>query len=166
MKLPITYIFTHDSVYVGEDGPTHQPIEQIAMFRSMPNVNLCRPCDANEALCCLKNAYLATNTPNILTLSRQNLVNVTGSNIDQIQANVNRGAYEIYVPESYSKTIVASGSEVQLAIEIAKELGNIRVISMPCFDVFVNQEQAYIDHFIGNKDTVYVIEFASTFGLD
>lgn len=166
MKLPITYVFTHDSVYVGEDGPTHQPIEQIAMFRSMPNVNLWRPCDANEALCCLKNAYLATNTPNILALTRQNLVNVTGSNINEIQANVNRGAYEIYVPESYSKTIIASGSEVQLAIEIAKELVNIRVISMPCFDVFVNQEQAYIDHIIGNKDTNYVIEFASTYGLD
>lgn len=166
MKLPITYIFTHDSVYVGEDGPTHQPIEQIAMFRSMPNVNLWRPCDANEALCCLKNAYLATNTPNILALTRQDLVNVTGSNIDEIQANIDRGAYEIYVPESYSKTIIASGSEVQLAMETAKELGNIRVISMPCFDVFINQEQAYIDHIIGNKDTNYVIEFASTYGLD
>lgn len=166
MQLPITYVFTHDSIYVGEDGPTHQPIEQIPTFRSMPNINLWRPCDANETLCCLKASYLSKTTPNILALTRQNLAPISGNDLDSLYDNVTKGAYELYVPSSYDKTIIASGSEVSLALEVAQELGNVRVISMPCFDVFKHQNQAYINHIIGDKDHCYVLEFASSYGLD
>lgn len=166
MHLPINYVFTHDSIFVGEDGPTHQPIEQLATFRSMPNVNVYRPCDANEVLACYKLAYNSTTTPNILCMSRQDLAPVSGDDVDVVHSNVSRGGYVIYRPESFDKTIIATGSEVQLAIEIAKELGNVRVVSMPCVELFFEQDQQYIDMIMGDKDNNYVIEFASTYGWD
>ncbi len=166
MGLPINYVFTHDSVYVGEDGPTHQPVEQLAMFRSMPNVNVFRPCDDHETMAVYKIAYEQTNTPNVICLTRQPVNHITSDDVNEVYSNVAKGGYVIYQPQTFTKTIIATGSEVSLAIEIAKELGNIRVVSMPCIELFFNQDKDYINSIIGDKENNYVIEFASTYGWD
>lgn len=171
MKLPINYIYTHDSIFVGEDGPTHQPIEQIATFRSMPNILTFRPADANEVMACYKIAYQQQTTPSVMCLSRQPLAMLPGNDdINQVINNVDKGAYIIFGNKDAKYTIIATGSEVNLAIEVATQLNDegydFKVVSMPCVELFLQQDEAYQKAILSKKCQTFVIEFATTFGWD
>ena len=144
MKLPLTYVFTHDSIGVGEDGPTHEPIEQLAMFRAMPNFAVYRPCDATETAAAWYFALTNQSMPTALVLSRQNLPQMAGSSKEAL-----KGGYVIAdstkaVPDAI---IMASGSEVSLAVSakevLASEGIDVRVVSMPCMDIFELQSDEY-----------------------
>ena len=143
MNIPSTYIFTHDSVAVGEDGPTHEPIEQLSMFRTTPNINLLRPCDANETNYAYQFAMEATKTPTVIVLSRQNLEVKKETNYEDFK----KGAYVISDVDDFEGIILAAGSEVGLAIdtqqELLKEDIKVRVVSMPSMDLFKQQSQKY-----------------------
>lgn len=144
MKIPVTYVLTHDSIGVGEDGPTHEPIEQLAMLRAMPNINVFRPADATETAAAWYNAITSKNTPTVLALSRQNLPQIEGSSKEAL-----KGGYIIAesIKAKPDAIIIASGSEVSLAVEAKKELMekgfDIRVVSMPCMDIFEQQSEEY-----------------------
>ena len=141
MKLPLTYVLTHDSIGVGEDGPTHEPVEQLTMLRAMPNFNVFRPCDSTETNIGWYMAMTSKETPTALVLSRQNLPDIEGSNKEAM-----KGGYIIDDSNGEPEIILmASGSEVSLAIEAKKKLGNdkIRVVSMPCMDIFKQQDSTY-----------------------
>lgn len=144
MGLPVTYVFTHDSIGVGEDGPTHEPIEQLAMFRSMPNFNVFRPADATETAAAWYYAISNKTTPTALALTRQNLPQLAGSSKEALKGG--------YIIEDSTKAepdaiILASGSEVALAVdakaELAKDGIDVRVVSMPCMDLFEQQSDEY-----------------------
>lgn len=144
MGLPLTFVFTHDSIGVGEDGPTHEPIEQLAMLRSMPNFHVFRPADATETAAAWYSAVSSANTPTALVLTRQNLPQLAGSSKEAL-----KGAYILEdsakaVPDAI---IIATGSEVELAVgakaELAKEGMDVRVVSMPSMDVFEEQPEEY-----------------------
>ena len=146
MNIPQIFMFTHDSIGVGEDGPTHEPVEQLTMLRSMPNFNVWRPCDATETVASWVAAISSEKTPSALVLSRQNLMPLTTSSKEAL-----KGAY-IVAKESKDKPdviIMASGSEVELGIkakdELASEGIDARVVSVPCLDVFLTQDKAYRD---------------------
>ena len=140
MEIPLTFILTHDSIGVGEDGPTHEPIEQLAEFRAMPNFNVFRPADATETIAAWYSAVTSKETPTALVLTRQNLPQLAGSSKEAL-----KGGY--VVADSSKETpdaiIIASGSEVSLSIEakevLAKEGVDVRVVSMPCMDIFEKQ---------------------------
>lgn len=144
MKIPVTYVLTHDSIGVGEDGPTHEPIEQLAMLRAMPNINVFRPADATETAATWYSAITSKNTPTVLALSRQNLPQIEGSSKEAL-----KGGYIIAesIKAKPDAIIIASGSEVSLAVDAKKELMekgfDIRVVSMPCMDIFEQQSDEY-----------------------
>lgn len=144
MKIPVTYVLTHDSIGVGEDGPTHEPIEQLAMLRAMPNINVFRSADATETAAAWYSAITSKNTPTVLALSRQNLPQIEGSSKEAL-----KGGYIIAesIKAKPDAIIIASGSEVSLAVEAKKELMekgfDIRVVSMPCMDIFEQQSDEY-----------------------
>ena len=144
MNLPLTFVLTHDSIGVGEDGPTHEPIEQLAMLRAMPNFNVFRPADATETAAAWYHAVTVKNAPTALVLTRQNLPQLAGSSKAAL-----KGAYILEdakgaVPDAI---LIASGSEVSLAVEAKKALADkgldVRVVSMPCMDLFDQQPQEY-----------------------
>ncbi|MBP9044562.1 MAG: transketolase [Spirochaetes bacterium] len=143
-KLHCIYVFTHDSIFVGEDGPTHQPVEHLAAARAIPNLRVIRPCDAIETveawLCAIEH-----QGPTILALSRQNLPVIERNPSHEI--NLNKGAYIIYNCEDPDIIIFASGSEVSVSIEAAKLLQNqgikARVVSFPCWELFDTQSDDY-----------------------
>lgn len=144
MRIPTTYVLTHDSIGVGEDGPTHEPIEQLAMLRSMPNFRVFRPADATETIAAWYSAVTSKETPTALVLTRQNLPQLAGSSKEAL-----KGAYilEDSTKETPDAIIIATGSEVQLAVaakvELAKEGVDVRVVSMPCMDLFEEQSAEY-----------------------
>lgn len=146
MKQQAIYVFTHDSIGLGEDGPTHQPIEQLANLRTTPNMSVWRPCDAVETAVAWKAAIERRNGPTALSLSRQNLQH---QNRDAQQlANVERGGYVLVDSADKPELIfIATGSEVELAIQAAKELSGkgkqVRVVSMPSTDIFEAQDASY-----------------------
>ena len=166
--LPAIYLFSHDSIAVGEDGPTHQPIEQLAMLRSIPNVRVIRPCDERETYAAWAEALRSTKTPTALILSRQNLPLLEGSSAEGLA----KGAY--IVSKEAKKAVIdliATGSEVSLAVEAQKmllEKGiDVRVISMPSWELFQEQEQAYQDSVLDQPwDRRVSVEMLSTFGWD
>jgi len=142
MKLPVTYVFTHDSIGVGEDGPTHEPIEQLASLRAMPNINVWRPADSRETAAAYSYAVTA-DRPNAIAFSRQNLPQLEGSGKDAL-----KGAYIIKDSKGMPDVIlIATGSEVSLCVDAASELAkqdiNARVVSMPCAEVFEAQDDKY-----------------------
>lgn len=142
--LPVTYVFTHDSIAVGEDGPTHEPIEHLAGLRAIPNVTVLRPADARETQGAWHYALTSQSTPTALVLTRQNLTVEAGSNA----TSVAKGAYVTYETGSDFDTILlASGSEVNLAVAAAKALaekgGKVRVVSVPSMELFDAQEDVY-----------------------
>ncbi|CAM3144336.1 transketolase [Lactococcus hircilactis] len=143
-SLPVTYVWTHDSIAVGEDGPTHEPIEQLASVRSMPNLDVIRPADGNEVNAAWRRAASSTNRPTALILTRQNLPVLEGSEA-LAQEGVNHGAYILSKEEGTLEGIlIASGSEVALALEAKKTLGQgIRVVSMPSMNIFDEQSEHY-----------------------
>ena len=144
MRIPTTYVLTHDSIGVGEDGPTHEPIEQLAMLRSMPNFHVFRPADATETIAAWYSAVTSLETPTALVLSRQNLPQLAGSSKEAL-----KGAYvlEDSTKEVPDAIIIATGSEVSLAVEAKAELAkdgvDVRVVSMPCMDIFEEQSDEY-----------------------
>lgn len=144
MKLPVTFVFTHDSIGVGEDGPTHEPIEQLAAFRSLPNFTVFRPCDRTETAAAWMYAAKSEETPTGLVLTRQNLPQLPGSSKEALKGG--------YIIDDSTKSepdaiIIASGSEVSLAVEAKALLANegidVRVVSMPSMDVFEQQTAEY-----------------------
>lgn len=165
MGLPVTYVLTHDSIGVGEDGPTHEPIEQLAMLRAMPNINVFRPADATETAAAWYSAVTSKNTPTALALTRQNLPQLAGSSKDAL-----KGGYVISDAKgNMDGILMASGSEVSLAIEaqeeLAKENINVRVVSMPCMDIFEQQSEEYKESVLPKNIRARVaIEAAKNFG--
>lgn len=165
MNIPSTFIFTHDSVAVGEDGPTHEPIEQLTMFRAMPNINVFRPANANEVKHAFRFALEAKQTPNIIVLTRQNInVNYQISYKDFL-----KGAYSIYEEENFESTFLATGSEVELAYNAAIELKEkhgiiVRVVSMPSRELFLKQPQKYQQQILPKAKPVIAVEMGSTMG--
>ncbi len=144
MKIPQIYVFTHDSIGVGEDGPTHEPIEQAAMFRALPNFRLFRPADAMETNAAWFSALTSTETPTALALTRQNLPQLAGSSKEALKGGYILEDSEKEVPDAI---ILASGSEVSLAVDAKAALKaegiDVRVVSMPCMDLFEEQDEAY-----------------------
>ena len=166
MEIPLTFILTHDSIGVGEDGPTHEPIEQLAEFRAMPNFNVFRPADATETIAAWYSAVTSKETPTALVLTRQNLPQLAGSSKEAL-----KGGY--VVADSSKETpdaiIIASGSEVSLSIEVkealAKEGVDVRVVSMPCMDIFEKQSQEYKEKVLPKAVRARVaVEALSEFG--
>lgn len=168
-QLPVTYVLTHDSIAVGEDGPTHEPVEQLASLRAMPNVNVIRPADGNEVVAAWKLAIQAEKTPTILALSRQNLP-VLPHTDTLASEGVMKGAYVLSAEQQELQGIlIASGSEVALAIEAQKELFakgiDVRVVSMPCMELFHQQSKAYQEQVLPSTCQARVaIEMGSRFG--
>ena len=165
-ELPVMYVYTHDSFYVGEDGPTHEPIEQLAGLRAIPHHIVMRPCDAGETAAAMKLAMKIKNRPVSLALTRQSLP-ILGT--DDIYSKVKKGAYVLSGAEHENPDVIliASGSEVHLALETAQTLSDlkVRVVSMPSMELFDEQPQAYKDSVLPPKATYRVsIEASSTFG--
>lgn len=146
MNLPAIYILTHDSIGVGEDGPTHQPIEHLAMLRSIPNINVIRPADSREVIYAWQSALMSKETPTCMILSRQGLKLLDNSSEEAL-----KGGYIVHkeAKDAIDAIIIATGSEVALSIEAAKDLEakgkSIRVVSMPSQEIFLNQDKEYIE---------------------
>tara|TARA_A100001234_G_scaffold142782_1_gene125379 strand:+ start:61 stop:2025 length:1965 start_codon:yes stop_codon:yes gene_type:complete len=165
MNLQVIYVMTHDSIGLGEDGPTHQPIEQLSGLRAIPNLNIFRPADRLETIECWELALQIKKTPSILSLTRQNLEPVRTKYSKLNKSSF--GAYEIYRSNrKIDLTILASGSEVSLAIKISNYLKkqNIysKVISFPCQELFVKQTKAYKEKILNETKFKFSIEAAST----
>ena len=145
MKQPLIHVYTHDSIGLGEDGPTHQPVEQLAAMRATPNLNTWRPADAVESAVSWVVAIESTETPNALVFSRQNLPH-SPRTAQQI-SDIRKGGYVLKAAQNPDAVIIATGSEVGLAIEAAQELEangkSIQIVSMPCTDVYDQQDSAY-----------------------
>ncbi|MDC1163520.1 transketolase C-terminal domain-containing protein, partial [Candidatus Pelagibacter sp.] len=161
----VIYVMTHDSIGLGEDGPTHQPIEQLSGLRSIPNLNVFRPADRMETIECWELSLKNSNTPSVLSLTRQNL-----DPIRKKYSNLNKcsfGAYEVFrTNKKINLTILASGSEVNLAIEtsykLAKDKIYSKVVSVPCHDIFDKQSSSYKQKILGETKFKISIEAAST----
>ncbi len=164
MGLKVIYIFSHDSIGLGEDGPTHQPIEQLAGLRAIPNLNVFRPADINETLECWQIALKSKNTPSAIVLSRQKLPYVNPSFTKENKCEL--GAYIVNATSQNNKiTLIASGSEVEIALEAQKKLkvNNIdsKVISMPCQELFDQQNNQFKNEIIQKDIPVITIEAGS-----
>jgi len=165
----VIHVMTHDSIGLGEDGPTHQPVEHLASLRAIPNLLVFRPCDAVETAECWQLALASENRPSVLALTRQNLPQLRNrSDAENICA---RGAYEIAGPEGRSDvSIFATGSEVAIAVEAARLLAErgtaARVVSIPCFELFLEQDEGYRRAIIGNSQIRIGVEAAVREGWD
>ncbi|WP_269913591.1 transketolase [Acinetobacter sp. HY1485] len=145
MKQRVIHVYTHDSIGLGEDGPTHQPIEQIASLRNTPNLNTWRPADTVETAVAWKSSIIRKDGPSALILSRQNLAFQTRT-AEQI-ADVAKGGYVLAAEKGELKAIIiATGSEVELAMQAYAQLEGVRVVSMPCAEEFMKQDAAYREH--------------------
>ncbi|MCE5285096.1 MAG: transketolase [Pelosinus sp.] len=166
MGLPVTYVLTHDSIGVGEDGPTHEPIEQLAMLRAMPNFTVFRPADATETCAAWYYAITSTKTPTALVLTRQNLPQLAGSSKEALKGGYVLADSSKAIPDGI---IMASGSEVELAVsakkELAKEGIDVRVVSVPSMDIFeaqtVEYKESVMPKAVRNR---VVVEAAADFG--
>ena len=151
MKLPVVYVYTHDSIGVGEDGPTHQPVEHLTMLRATPGINTWRPCDGVETAFAWQNALEAKENPSALILSRQNLAPQSRNDNGLIA----KGGYILIDAEDEDVVIIATGSEVQLAVDSAELLKaegiKAKVVSMPCTEIFDQQNSDYQMEVLGVK---------------
>ena len=164
MGLRVIYIFSHDSIGLGEDGPTHQPIEQLSGLRAIPNLNVFRPADINETLECWEVALKSKNTPSVIVLSRQKLPYINQENSKNNKC-IN-GAYAVKITSHDSDVILAaSGSEVELALKVQENLkaNNIdsKVISMPCMELFEKQSEEYKKELFDENSIVFTLEAGS-----
>ena len=164
MGLRVVYIFSHDSIGLGEDGPTHQPIEQLAGLRAIPNLNVFRPADINETLECWEIALKSHNTPSVIALSRQKAPYINPNN--EKENKCENGAYTVNITSHESNvTLIASGTEVELAIKVQEKLkdSNIdsKVISMPCMELFDKQSKDYKKDIIEENSLVVTLEAGS-----
>lgn len=160
MRLKHYFIFTHDSIGVGEDGPTHQPIEQLSTFRAMPNLYTFRPADGNENVLCWKVA-LDLNSPALFVCSRQGLEPLPKA----VFGNVQNGGYLIRKNSDAKITLMASGSEVELCLKAANLLESkdikVNVVSVPCFELLCEQDSKYIDEILDKNTKILAVEAAS-----
>ncbi|MDF0480397.1 transketolase [Vagococcus sp. PNs007] len=170
--VPVTYVLTHDSIAVGEDGPTHEPIEQLSSLRSMPNLTTLRPADGNEVRAAWKLAASSTDRPTVLALTRQNLPVLENSK-ELAEVGVAKGAYVISAQKGDQPEgiLIATGSEVALAVEAQKELAaqgkDVSVVSMPSMDLFEMQDAAYRESVLPKAITKRVaVEMGSSFGWE
>ena len=169
MGLPVIYIFTHDSIGLGEDGPTHQPIEHLASLRVIPNLTVIRPADANETVAAWREALGRQDGPTALILTRQNVPTLAPI-LDKAATELHRGAYVITEVENGAAdiTLVATGSEVSLAFAAAAELQGkgvrARVVSMPSWELFARQSKAYRQQVLPKGGCRLAIEAASSMG--
>ena len=157
----VIYIFFHDSIGLGEDGPTHQPIEQLTSLRAIPNLNVFRPADMNETLECWEMALKNDKGPSAIILSRQKLPYIN-QNFSEIN-NCSKGGYQLKISSHASNiTLIASGSEVSLALEVQKDLKDLNidssVVSMPCQEIFDKQDKEYRDKVLENDSLKISIE--------
>jgi len=163
-KHQVVYVMTHDSIGVGEDGPTHQPIETYAVLRSHPNLNVIRPADGNEVSAAYLQALTSKTTPSVLCLTRQNLPQLEGSSIEKAL----KGGYILHDEPNAKLIFVATGSEVSLCVDAAKLLKEegipTRVVSLPCMSVFDAQDEAYRNEVLPKGVPILSVEAASTFG--
>ncbi len=170
-NIPAIYVFTHDSVAVGEDGPTHEPVEHLSSYRGMPNVTTLRPADANEVVAAWKVALTSTDRPTLLVLTRQNLP-VLENTKELAATHVEKGAYVISPAKDEADGILmATGSEVELAIRTQKELleqgHDVSVVSMPSLELFEMQSEEYKESVLPRELTKRLaIEMGSSFGWD
>jgi len=165
MGLKVIYIFSHDSIGLGEDGPTHQPIEQLSGLRSIPNLNVFRPADINETLECWEIALKSQSTPSAIALSRQKLPYINPSLTRENKSSF--GAYQVNITShDYKLILIASGSEVEIALEAQKKLKNIniesKVVSMPCQELFDLQSDEYKNKILDEDCLKITIEAGST----
>lgn len=166
MSLPTIYVFTHDSICLGSDGPTHQPIEHLASLRAMPNVDVWRPCDSDETAVAWKKSIEKSNGPTVLALSRQNLPFIAKTR--EQKENIAKGGYTIWESKKIEVILIATGSEVALCMEAADKLlrhydiGS-RVVSMPSLDEFKKQDDRYKNSVIPEKmEARVIVEAGST----
>ncbi len=164
MGLKVIYIFSHDSIGLGEDGPTHQPIEQLAGLRAIPNLNVFRPADINETLECWQIALKSENTPSAIALSRQKVAYINPANSKENKCE--KGAYVVKITSHESNvTIVASGTEVELALKVQEKLkeNNIhsKVVSMPCMELFDKQPESFRSDIIERNSLIVTLEAGS-----
>jgi transketolase len=165
----VIHVMTHDSIGLGEDGPTHQPVEQLAALRAIPNLLVFRPCDAVETVECWQLALEAGGRPSILALTRQNLPQLR-NRLDEENICA-QGAYEIAGPDGHSDvSIFATGSEVAIAVDGAKLLAErgvaARVVSVPCFELFMEQKDEYRRAIVGDAKVKIGVEAAVRQGWD
>ncbi len=171
MKTPVTYVFTHDSIAVGEDGPTHEPVEQLPSLRAMPNLSVIRPADGHETRAAWRLALETSDQPTVLVLTRQGLPTLPNT-VDKVYEGVKKGAYIASDAQNEPEALLlATGSEVSLAIEAQKALLekniDVRVVSMPSWDRFEAQDSAYKEEVIPSTIKKRVaIEMASSLGWE
>jgi transketolase len=168
MGLPVVYVFTHDSVFVGEDGPTHQPVEHLAALRTIPNLWVLRPGDGQETAEAWKMALERTEGPTALALTRQNLT-VYAKDDPKWKANLRHGAYLVSEADGAPEAVmIATGSEVNLALESKRALGDaagkVRVVSMISRELFLNAPQKYRDSLLPPGSRRVVLEAGVPFG--
>ena len=165
MQLKVIYVLTHDSIGLGEDGPTHQPIEQLAGLRSIPNLNVFRPSDTIETFECWELALKSKKTPSVISLTRQSLKPLRKEINSLNKASV--GAYEIMrTGENIRVTLLSTGSETSLACDISHKLATesiySKVVSMPCQELFDQQDQKYRDKILSESKLIVSIEASET----
>ena len=170
MGLPVIYVYTHDSFYVGEDGPTHEPVEQLAALRCMPNVTVIRPADPTETSAAWVAALKNKKGPTALLLTRQNMKVIDRSKHPSA-ANLEKGAYTLWQSGEGTPdlTIIATGSEVEIALDAAQQIEgkNVRVVSMPCWELFEKQNKTYRDRIIDpDCKRRLVVEAGCSFGWE
>ena len=166
MNLPVTYVFTHDSITTGVDGPTRQPVEQIAHFRAMPNINVYRPADIKEIIGAWK-CILEDKKPSVITFAKTEVKPQPGTNV----MSVSKGAYiESECSGHIDAVIIATGAEVQVANSIQERLSheniNVRIVSMPCMEKFLEQSEGYKADLFPYDAEVFVIEYESSLGWE
>lgn len=163
----VIHVATHDSIGLGEDGPTHQPVETLAHFRALPNCMVWRPADGNETSAAYYSALTAKHTPSILALTRQNLPQLEGSSIE----GALKGAYAVLEAPNAALTIISTGSEVDICVDAASAIKEkhgiaVRVVSVPCFEVFDSQDKSYKLKVLPDGIPVLSVEAASTMGWE
>jgi len=155
--LPAVSEFTHDSIYVGEDGPTHQPIEHLMSYRAIPNLLVLRPGDANEASVASKIAFEQKDRPSLVLLTRQGLP-VLDRNIYPSASEIEKGAYILRDSDNPDALIIATGSEIHIALELADKLEqNIKVVNMACWELFEEQDKNYYDNVLACNDNTLIV---------
>jgi transketolase len=169
MGIRVVHVMTHDSIGLGEDGPTHQPVEHLAALRAIPNLNVFRPCDAMEVAECWELALRERDRPSVIALTRQNLPALRTEYSDTNFSA--RGAYVLHEAGGRPDvTIFATGSEVEIAIAaaglIARERYGVRVVSVPCFELFESQSEEYKKEILDTAPVKVAIEAAVRMGWD
>ncbi len=170
MEQRVIYVMTHDSIGLGEDGPTHQPVEHLAALRAMPNLHVMRPADATETAECWQIALNAEKTPSILALSRQNLPHLRGSYSEENLSSYGGYTLADYSDENPQAVLIGTGSELHLCVEAAKQLKSegvrVRVVSMPCVELFLKQPESYRNTVLPKGVKRVAVEAALGFGWE